>query len=159
MELDTSHPFGTESPPRELTAFLIDFNTGRYHEAHDALEPLWLQQRSSAPARFYQALIQLAGAFVLLRKHSPSKPRIHPACRLLALAREKIQPFGSLHAGLNARKALDTIDSWLHRLTSLAPDADPWEGLQPPRLEFEPQAPSHPGLPCKSPGVADDRCL
>ena len=74
------------------TAFFQLWNAQKYYEAHDVLEQLWLVEENAELARFYQALIQAAGAFVHLQKNfeQPSHPkhgrRLRPATRLFALA-------------------------------------------------------------------------
>jgi predicted metal-dependent hydrolase len=74
------------------TAFFQLWNTQKYYEAHDVLEQLWLGEKNAELARFYQALIQAAGAFVHLQKNfqHPSHPkhsrRLSPAMRLFELA-------------------------------------------------------------------------
>lgn len=40
------------------------FNEGRYFEAHEAWEDLWLAERDEAEKRFYQGLIMAAGAML-----------------------------------------------------------------------------------------------
>jgi hypothetical protein len=52
------------------------FNRAEYYEAHDVLEHLWLQQRDENHA-FFKGLIQVAGAFVHLRKQyeHPTHPK------------------------------------------------------------------------------------
>jgi Domain of unknown function (DUF309) len=73
-------------------AFFRLWNERRYYEAHDVLEQLWLREKNTETARFFQALIQAAGAFVHLQKNfeQPTHPkhsqRLRPATRLFALA-------------------------------------------------------------------------
>lgn len=81
------------------------FNSGEYYEAHDVLEHLWLDC-TDANARFYKGLIQIAGAFVHLRKqylrptHPTDGARLRPAFRLLRLGRSHISPFAPEHLDL-----------------------------------------------------------
>ena len=88
--------------PRYLGYFKC-FNAAQYYEAHDVLENLWLESRDIPEANFYKGLIQLAGAFVHLKKHHervfPPKDlrRLAPASRLFALARENLRPFSPHH--------------------------------------------------------------
>src|SRR5947208_13130031 len=86
-------PTPSEGPSRNYyTAYFQLWNAQRYYEAHDVLEQLWLVEENAELARFYQALIQAAGAFVHLQKNfeQPSHPkhgrRLRPATRLFALA-------------------------------------------------------------------------
>jgi len=61
------------------------------------LEQLWLVERNVELARFYQALIQAAGAFVHLQKnfeqpsHAKHGRRLQPATRLFALALRNLE--------------------------------------------------------------------
>ncbi len=84
------------------------FNAGRYYEAHDVLEHLWLQGGRDDPDHaFYKGLIQLAGAFVHLRKqqehptHAKHGRRLRPAARLFALAAANLAAYGPRHLGLD----------------------------------------------------------
>src|SRR6266513_6055955 len=88
----------TEGASRNYyTAFFQLWNAQKYYEAHDVLEQLWLVEKNAELVRFYQALIQAAGAFVHLQKnfHQPSHPkhsrRLPPATRLLALALRNLE--------------------------------------------------------------------
>lgn len=40
------------------------FNEGKYFEAHEAWDDLWLDERDAAEKRFYQGLIMAAGALL-----------------------------------------------------------------------------------------------
>jgi predicted metal-dependent hydrolase len=73
------------------------WNAQKYYEAHDVLEQLWLVEKNAELARFYQALIQAAGAFVHLQKnfeqpsHAKHGRRLRPAARLFALALRNLE--------------------------------------------------------------------
>lgn len=86
--------------------WFLCFNRGEYYEAHDVLEDLWLGE--TGPHRlYYQALIQLAGAFVHMKKHlaAPAHPkhatRLRPAARLLALASRNLERYEPACLGLD----------------------------------------------------------
>jgi predicted metal-dependent hydrolase len=78
-------------------AFFQLWNAQKYYEAHDVLEQLWLVEKNAELARFYQALIQAAGAFVHLQKnfeqpsHAKHGRRLRPATRLFALALRNLE--------------------------------------------------------------------
>ena len=78
-------------------AFFQLWNAQKYYEAHDVLEQLWLVEKNEELARFYQALIQAAGAFVHLQKnfeqpsHAKHGRRLRPATRLFALALRNLE--------------------------------------------------------------------
>lgn len=88
------------------------FNRGEYYEAHDVLEHLWLQCED-ANEPFYKGLIQLAGAFVHLRKqflrpdHPKDGRRLSPAARLFDLAATNLAPFAPRHMALDVTAVID----------------------------------------------------
>src|SRR5580698_10045868 len=71
------------------------FNRGEYYEAHDVLEQLWLKDRQGPNGAFYKGLIQLAGAFVHLRKE-----RLRPAAALFKLAGANLGRYAGTHERL-----------------------------------------------------------
>lgn len=113
------------------------FNAGDYFEAHDVLEHLWLETEGHDHA-FFKGLIQLAGAFVHLKKqharplHPKDGKRLAPAARLFALAVAHIEPRAPYHMGLDvaavcrlARKSRDAILRGEYRINPWRPDALP----------------------------------
>jgi hypothetical protein len=104
--------------PREYRAFFFCFNNAQYYEAHDVLEHLWLkcddQNRS-----FYQALIQIAGAFVHFQKQAlfPNHPthgrRSAPGKRLLALASRRMSDFPEQHLGVHVGGLRALCSEWV----------------------------------------------
>ena len=100
-----------ESPPDGLDpryeGFFACFNSGRFFEAHEVLEPLWLGIRGQPDADFHKGLIQLAGAFVHLQKSRPG-----PAMSLLRLARANLQRYQPVKERLDIVTVLDLIDAW-----------------------------------------------
>ena len=103
---------GEEFEPCYL-AYFVCFNTQEYYEAHDVLEHLWLQREDENHA-FFKGLIQLAGAFVHLKKQSvrPWHPtdgrRMRPAVRLFALAKKNLSPYAPQHMGLDVSESSRT---------------------------------------------------
>src|SRR5205807_9596515 len=89
----------TRASQNYYTAFFQLWNAQKYYEAHDVLEQLWLVEKNAELARFYQALIQAAGAFVHLQKnfeqpsHAKHGRRLRPATRLFALALRNLEDF------------------------------------------------------------------
>jgi predicted metal-dependent hydrolase len=103
-----SAPSGGSSKNYYMAYFQL-WNAQKYYEAHDVLEQLWLVEKNAELARFYQGLIQAAGAFVHLQKNflHPSHPkhsrRLPPAARLFELALRNLE-------GLpNEFRALDLV--------------------------------------------------
>lgn len=96
--------------------WFICFNRGGFYEAHDVLEDLWLEEKG--PFRlYYQALIQLAGAFVHMKHqlNAPHHPkharRLRPAARLLALAGRNLRHYEPRCLGLDVTALRQWISS------------------------------------------------
>src|SRR5262245_8315597 len=74
---------------RELEAHYLSyfecFNRGLFYESHDVLEELWLEDRQGPDGPFFKGLIQFAGAFVHLQKHTAGRPRLRPSAALFKL--------------------------------------------------------------------------
>ena len=105
-----AHLSGADGDPYYL-GFFECFNAGEFYEAHDVLEELWLGCRGGANDEFYKALIQLAGAFVHLRKE-----RLKPAGKLFILSRGYLSRYPSHHEKLDLAGTIELIDCWLARL-------------------------------------------
>ena len=116
--------------PRYLGWFTC-FNAGHYYEAHDVLEHLWLQT-TGPDALFYKALIQLAGAYVHLRKHSehPTHPkhttRLRPAARLFRLAAKNLAPFAPRHHHLDVAATHTHCERLAHEIEATHHTRNPW---------------------------------
>jgi predicted metal-dependent hydrolase len=87
------------------------FNRGKYYEAHDVLEDLWLPIRKEPKGDFYKGLIQLAGAFVHLQKE-----RLRPSGALLKLARNNLSKFVPELDQLNLTGVIALIDATMKTL-------------------------------------------
>src|SRR5438045_6503429 len=103
---DETAPSGMRIPDYYGVFFQL-WNAQRYYEAHDVLEQLWLAEKDLKLARFYQALIQAAGAFVHLQKnfeyplHAKHGRRLRPAARLFALALRNLEHLPNEFRGLS----------------------------------------------------------
>jgi hypothetical protein len=109
------------------------FNSGRYYEAHDVLEHLWLKEGRDAPDyTFYKGLIQLAGGFVHLRlqylnpAHMKHSRRLHPARRLFLLAEANLIPYVPLRHGLELQPVLTLCRNMIDRLEQSDCSENPW---------------------------------
>lgn len=135
--LDSWSPDPETELPREYCAYISLFNAAAYYEAHDILEHLWLGC-TGGNRSFFQALIQLAGAFVHFQKHLmyPHHPthgrRLAPGSRLLDLACSRFQAFGERHLNLNLSDLQGKCSQWRQE-ASLA--RNPLLIGGPPRLE------------------------
>jgi len=128
-----AHPF-----PREYRAFFHCFNTSRFYEAHDVLEHLWLQCRDTNRS-FYQALIQLAGAFVHFQKqaqfplHPTHSRRAAPGSRLLGMAAARMAAFPAWHLGVDVAALRGLCALWKERARQTP---CPLQTFAPPTLQI-----------------------
>ena len=113
------------------TGYFECFNRQMYYEAHDVLEELWLHTRGKDHL-FYKGLIQLAGAFVHLKKS-----RLDPGARLFRLALKNVAPYGPSHEGLDVKTLMGQIHQWLTQLEDSNYAQSPYDPNQPPKLELE----------------------
>ena len=117
------------------------FNEGRYYEAHDVLEHLWLQTRDANHA-FFKGLIQLAGAFVHLRKqferplHPKDRNRLRPAARLFQLALGNLAPFRPVHLRLDVGAVCAMCETLVAAIDASAFARNPWSPGNAPRIEL-----------------------
>ncbi len=120
------------------------FNAGLYYEAHDVLEHLWLANgRADANFAFYKGLIQVAGAFVHMKKqaarpdHAKDGRRLRPAARLFGLAMANLADYAPRHLGLD----VDAVRVLCADHTAAIARSDftrnPWSADRPPQLELE----------------------
>lgn len=116
------------------------FNAGDYYEAHDVLEHLWLDCRDGDRS-FYQGLIQIAGAFVHLKKqharpwHPTDGRRLAPAARLFRLGERRLMEFAPRHLGIDVDCVLGLCREWRGAVEKMEPCVNPWSPGTAPRLE------------------------
>jgi predicted metal-dependent hydrolase len=84
------------------------------------LEQLWLKDRQGPNGAFYKGLIQLAGAFVHLRKE-----RLRPATALFKLAEANLGKYPAVHEQLHLPAILAVIQHWLAHLERSKFSANP----------------------------------
>jgi predicted metal-dependent hydrolase len=124
------------------TAFFQLWNVQKYYEAHDVLEQLWLAETNAELARFYQALIQAAGAFVHLQKNfqQPSHPkhsrRLPPATRLLELALRNLQGLPNEFQGLDLTRFRELLAHYREEIVVAEFRRNPWSPATAPRLDL-----------------------
>ena len=105
------------------------FNQGRYYEAHDVLEAIWLPSRKGPKDHFYKGMIQLAGAFVHFQKS-----RMRPAGALLRLARENLIRYAPHYDGVVVADILCLIEDWLGSLDNRKAGENPFHSRPAPLL-------------------------
>ncbi|MDQ6631552.1 MAG: DUF309 domain-containing protein [Verrucomicrobiota bacterium] len=113
------------------------FNGGLFYEAHDVLEELWLSQRNGPNYSFYKGLIQLAGAFVHLQKHTSERPRLRPSAALFKLARTNLEKYPATHEQLDVRNVLRLIENWRDLLEYSGFAINPLNSSNTPQLRLE----------------------
>ena len=113
------------------------FNQGLYYEAHDVLEELWLKDRPGPDGAFYKGLIQFAGAFVHLRKHTEARPRLRPSAALFKLAQANLERYPAVHWRLAVPMVLGLCGEWIGRLEGSGFAVNPLTADNAPRLELQ----------------------
>jgi predicted metal-dependent hydrolase len=124
------------------TAFFRLWNGQKYYEAHDVLEQLWLGEKDAELARFYQALIQAAGAFVHLQKNfqHPSHPkhsrRLPPATRLFELALRNLEDLPNEFQALDLARFRELLTRYREEIVATDFRRNPWSPATAPRLNL-----------------------
>lgn len=123
-------------------AFFSLWNQRRYYEAHDVLEQLWLAEGDPVSARFYQGLIQAAGAFVHLQKNfeHPSHPkhgrRLRPAWRLFKLSLGNLDHLPDNFRALNLATFRQTLARYRDEISHSDYEHNPWSPETAPQLSL-----------------------
>jgi predicted metal-dependent hydrolase len=124
-------------------AYFHHFNREDYYEAHDVLESLWLEGgRKARGAAFYQGLIQLAGAFVHMRKHFEypdhrvHRQRLAPAFRLLGLTEKNLAGYGEEWEGIQIEVILELAREMKAVLSVGEYEKNPWSPQRGPKLKL-----------------------
>ncbi len=107
------------------------FNAQLYYEAHDVLEELWLGRRAEEEARYYQGLIQFAGAFVHLQKN-----RLHPAARLFLLTLKNWKSYPDSYLGFNLQEVRELAQHNIAQLEKGEFKINPWTPKLAPQLKL-----------------------
>jgi predicted metal-dependent hydrolase len=130
-----------EYDPCYLGYFAL-FNAQEYYEAHDVLEHLWLQAGRDGNYAFCKGLIQLAGAFVHLKKqrarpeHPTDGQRLRPAVRLFRMAEKNLGAYGPAHLGLDLDVVRALIESHVARIEAAEFSRNSWEPASAPQLRI-----------------------
>jgi len=138
-------PIDPDKAPKELTShpcylgWFEHFNAGEFYTAHDVLEHLWLKTEGEN-WRFFKGLIQVAGAFVHLKKqferpeHPKDGRRIHPAARLFGLAETNLRPYAPRHLRLDVEAVCCLCAE--HAEIIRRSNKNPWSPDRPVRIEL-----------------------
>lgn len=139
-KLDFSESENLESHPC-YTGWFAYFNAAEFYTAHDVLEQLWLKTKGDNYA-FFKGMIQVAGAFVHLKKHyeQPDHPkhgrRLNPAARLFDLAINNLQSFSPLRLGLNVEGVCRLCRGYADHIRRHDYGVNPWAPEHSPRIEL-----------------------
>ena len=134
-------PAPSEGPSRNYyTAYFQLWNAQKYYEAHDVLEQLWLIENNTELARFYQALIQAAGAFVHLQKnflhpsHAKHSRRLPPATRLFELALRNLEGLPNEFHALDLVRFRELLGRYRDEIIAADFRRNPWSPDTAPQL-------------------------
>jgi predicted metal-dependent hydrolase len=122
------------------TAYFKLWNAQKYYEAHDVLEQLWLIEKNTELARFYQSLIQAAGAFVHLQKnfqhpsHSKHSRRLPPATRLFELALRNLEGLPNDFHALDVVRFRELLRRYRDEIVAADFRCNPWSPDTAPKL-------------------------
>ena len=128
------------SPQNYYAAYLQLWNAQKYYEAHDVIEQLWLVERNAELSRFYQALIQAAGAFVHLQKnfqhpsHAKHSRRLPPATRLFELALENLEDLPNEFRALDLVRFRELLMRYRDEIVAADFRRNPWSPDTAPTL-------------------------
>ena len=139
----TSHGPGDPLPGPALDpcylGWFAHFNAGEYYEAHDILEVLWLRTHGS-DRDFFKGLIQVAGAFVHLRKqrehpsHAKHSTRLRPAARLFLSGKNHIARYAPVHLQLDVAAVCALCETLAHGIERSGFAENPWNPARPPHI-------------------------
>lgn len=99
------------------------FNAGKFFEAHEALEAVWLKAQGDQKL-FLHGLIQIAAAFHHHKRWNPAGFR-----SLLEKGLKKLEKFGATKEGIDLRGLRKQLDPWRDFLKRAGRTAD---GETPP---------------------------
>ena len=124
-------------------AFFRCWNEQRYYEAHDVLEQVWLNPKTtSEDAQYFKGLIQAAGAFVHLQKqfehptHPKHRRRLAPALRLFRLAEKNLAPLGAKRHAFDLVKFREMLGWHAAVIVESEHRINPWTPETAPHLSL-----------------------
>lgn len=124
--------FREGKPDPHYAGYFGLFNQGKFFEAHEVLEHIWLNDRYGPNGAFYKGLIQLAGAFVHLQRNRPQ-----PASALFKLALANLEKYPATHEHLNLQTTGELIRQWLADLERTDFSGNPLTSANAPKLKLD----------------------
>jgi len=111
-----------QDDPRFLKG-IEEFNQQLFFECHETLEEIWLEDHGDN-RRFYQGIIQISAGYFKWQQGVPAG-----AIKLWRMGLEKIEPYGSIHLGVNIEALAGAVKKNLTELeacqeTGAAPTLD-----------------------------------
>ena len=103
------------------------FNSGRYWDAHEAWEHVWMPDRKGPDAGFYKGLIQVAAGCL----HYGRRNR-RGAVNKWRSGADYLRPYLPRHLGVRLEPLVVAVDNFL---VELKPSA--WPELTMPRIAYE----------------------
>ena len=94
-------------PDPRFQQYWRHFRSGRFWDAHEVLEDLWLETEG-ADKEFYQGLIQVAASL-----HHLGQGNMHGAEKLARTARDKLDPYRSAYHGVQIESLLMGLQTCL----------------------------------------------
>lgn len=104
-----------------------EFNSRLFFECHETLEEIWLEEHGDE-RKFYQGIIQIAAGYFKWQQGVPAG-----AIKLWRMGVEKIEPYGSIHLGLNVATFVQAVRENLADLEAAQQRGD-WPALTVPTL-------------------------
>jgi predicted metal-dependent hydrolase len=104
------------------------FNEGRYWDAHEAWEEVWMPDRWGPDRGFYKGLIQVAAGCLHYQRRNPRGAR-----NKWRSGAGYLRPYLPRHLGVELEPLVVRVDQLLEAI-----EAPEWpEGLRLPRIELE----------------------
>ena len=103
------------------------FNTGRYWDAHEAWEHVWMPDRKGPDAGFYKGLIQIAAGCLHYTRHNR-----RGAANKWRSGADYLRPYLPGHHGVLLGPLVDSVDEFLDAMKQ--PE---WPGLTMPSIRQE----------------------
>jgi uncharacterized protein len=103
------------------------FNSGRYWDAHEAWEHVWMPDRRGPDAGFYKGLIQVAAGCL----HYGRRNR-RGALNKWRSGADYLRPYLPEHLGVRLSALIATVDAFLAEM-----NPHEWPELTMPRIAYE----------------------
>lgn len=103
------------------------FNSGRYWDAHEAWERVWMPDRKGADAGFYKGLIQVAAGCLHYSRHNR-----RGAINKWRSGADHLRPYLPAHKGVHLSPLVHAADRYVEAVRGPI-----WPELEMPRIDQE----------------------